>query len=187
MKSGRIGPKFRPRYWKLRRTTLITDVNTITLDASENTATIELQLPVGDNDSYAQYEEMFDFDEDVTPAYLAVAAKQMAAAMVRAVQERVFTSGPVPCETCTGNCCGRQFSSVRVTGDDVARMRQAGLDTEKNITVYANDSFTGYVGEFALVTWKDTDETACPYLEDTGCSIYEHRPLICHEYSPWHQ
>jgi len=141
---------------------------------------------MGDNEAFAEYSEVIDFDDEKVPAELAAAARQFADAMLRAVKQRVFTSGAYPCETCTSACCGRKFSQVRLTEHDIERLRGAGIDLEGKLDVYDTKSFTGYTAQMRLVPWfGDEDEQACPFLEETGCSVYEHRPLVCREYSPW--
>ena len=163
-----------------------TDIDTIELDAGEHTVTVSIQVPMGDNEAFAEYEEILDFDDETTPGYLAAAAKQFGDAVLRAVKERVFTSGRNPCETCTGACCGRQFSQVRVTQADVDRLTARGLDVSEHIDFYESQSFTGYVGQLRLVPWPpDEEQTACPFLGEDGCAVYQDRPLVCREFSPW--
>jgi Fe-S-cluster containining protein len=184
-KQSLDGPAAQMRGFDLRGVSL-TDIGTIELDSGEHTVSATLQIPIGDNDAFAEYEETLDFDEDTTPAYLAASARQFSDAVLRAIKERVFTSGKNPCETCTGACCGRKFSAVRVTQEDVDRLTAAGHDCSEFIEFYDTQSFTGYVGQFKLVPWKDDeDEQACPFLGDDGCQVYEERPLVCREYSPW--
>jgi Fe-S-cluster containining protein len=173
------------RGFDLRGITL-TDLDTIELDSGEHTVTVSVQVPMGDNESFAEYQETLDFDEETTPGYLAAAARQFADAVLRSVKERIYTSGRNPCETCTGACCGRKFTQVRLTQEDVDRLTAAGIDVTEHVEFFEQQSFTGYVGQYKLVPWKgDEDEQACPFLGDDGCGVYEHRPLVCREYSAW--
>lgn len=195
--------------------TQITDLVSVKLDSAENQLAIELNLPVHGGIGYAAYEEVIDFDEQDVPGYLIDAARRLYEATVRAVRERVYTEREVPCATCTGNCCGRQFSSVRLTAEDIERMVSGGVKVyhctscdhsreehdekgrckhpgcacdsyQGQIIMYDEVSFSGYAGEFNLIPWfDDMEQNACPNLTPEGCSIYEHRPLICREYSPW--
>jgi Fe-S-cluster containining protein len=163
----------------------VTDLVSLKLDSQENHLAIELNLPVQGGVGYAAYEEIIDFDEQDVPGYLIDACRRLYEASVRAVRERVYTDREVPCATCTGNCCGRQFSSVRLTAEDVERIRGV-VDIEAQVIMYDEVSFSGYAGEFNLVPWfGDEEQNACPNLTPEGCGIYEHRPLICREYSPW--
>jgi Fe-S-cluster containining protein len=168
------------------RGVMLTDLDTIELNAGEHTVTTSIQIPMGDNESFAEYVEVIDFDEDTTPGYLASAARTFVDAVLRATKERVYTAGRNPCETCTGACCGRRFTEVRLTQEDVDRLTAAGYDCAEHVDFYEQQSFTGYVGRFNLVPWKDDeDERACPFLGDDGCQVYEHRPLVCREFSAW--
>lgn len=168
------------------RNVSLTDFDTIELDSGEHTVTVSIQVPIGDNESFAEYSETLDFDDETTPGYLAAAAKQFGDAVLRAVKERVFTGGRNPCETCTGACCGRHFSQVRVTQADVDRLTARGIDVSEHVDFYDSQSFTGYVGQLQLVPWShDEEQTCCPWLSDRGCEVYEDRPLVCREFSPW--
>lgn len=160
-----------------------TDIAGLDLSSEDNSLTIRLQLPIGNDEAHAEYEELLNMDE--APGYLQDAARQLSQAALRAVRERAFTDRPMPCATCTGACCGRHFSAVCVTGEDIERMQAGGVDIKANVKVYETERWTGYAGEMRLVPWGDEDEEACPFLEDTGCGIYEHRPRICREYSAW--
>jgi len=164
----------------------LTDIVSVKLDSSENHVAVELNLPVMGGEGYAAYEEVLDFDEQDIPGYLRDAARRMYEAVMRAVRERVFTDRDVPCATCTGNCCGRAFSAVRLTHDDIKRLEAGGIDIEEQVMFYDEMQFAGYAGEFRLIEYYgDDDQLMCPNLTPEGCGIYEHRPLICREYSAW--
>lgn len=163
----------------------ITDVTAVRMDSAENNVVIEVNLPVMNGESYAGYEEVLDFDEQDVPGYLRDAARKMYEACVRAIRERVYTDREVPCATCTGNCCGRSFSAVRLTADDIKRLAEV-VDVKEQVIMYDEVQFAGYAGEFKLVPYYgDEEQLMCPNLTPQGCAIYEHRPLICREYSAW--
>jgi len=164
-----------------------TDIVAIELDCNDNTMTVQMALPVGTHDSFAEYEESFDFDEEKVPGYLRHAARDLARAALRVVRERVYTSGELPCATCTGHCCGVEFTAVRVTSEDVERLNRGGVDIGEHVMMYDDgEDFTGHVGELVLVdTSEEGGQQACPFLMPPGCAVYEHRPRVCREYSPW--
>jgi Fe-S-cluster containining protein len=164
----------------------VTDLDSIKLDASEEQLVIEALLPVHGGESHATYEETIDFSEQDVPEYLAKACREMFAAALRAMQERVLTKREYPCSTCTGACCGREFGRVQLTSEDVELLRGV-VSLSKQVLMYDEPLFTGHVGEFKQVPWGDPEdnETACPNLTPSGCAIYEHRPRVCHEYSAW--
>ncbi len=168
---------------------LLSDLDEITLDVTEEMVGISLNLPIGNNEAFAEYQEVLDLDE--TPDYLRSAAKAFANAAIRAVRERQMVRREVPCATCIGACCRR--SDIQVTGSDVARMEEAGIDVSAaTLLFYDTESLGGHVAEFVLVPASEAfgadapdDEMVCPHLRPDGCSIYEHRPTICREYSAW--
>lgn len=164
----------------------LTDIESVKLDASEEQLIIEAQLPVHGGESYASYEETIDFSEQYVPDYLADACRAMYLATLRAIRERVLTKRDPPCATCTGACCGREFGRVQLTEEDLEMLRGV-VSLSKQVTMYERPTFTGHVGEFKQVPWGDPDDnqTACPNLSASGCSIYEHRPRICREFSAW--
>jgi Fe-S-cluster containining protein len=173
----------------------LTDLDEIRLDAESNELEVTFSLPVGNGENFSTYEETFALGEDDTPDYLKGAARMFAGAIVRAVRERVLTSGEMPCVTCTAPCCARAFEHVEVTAQDVLRMETAGIDIDATIEHYAQESWTGHVGAFKRVPWfgnvippdedDEASEMCCPHLTPQGCGIYEHRPLVCREFSPW--
>lgn len=177
------------------RSAQLTDLDEITLDAEGNELSVTLSVPVDNGESFASYEETFSLGDDDAPDYLKGAARQFAGAIVRAVRERVMLQGDVPCATCTAPCCARAFDHVEVTAQDVERMEAAGIDIDKTIEHYEQESWTGHVGTLNRVPWfgnaipadedDEASELCCPHLTKAGCGIYEHRPLVCREYSAW--
>lgn len=166
---------------------LLSDLSEITLDVTEEMVAIGMNLPVGDNEAFAEYQEVLDLDQ--VPEYLRRAAKEFTSAAARAVRERQLLKKELPCATCTSACCRR--SDIQITASDVERMDAAGIDVVDSIDYYDAEACGGQVGEFDLVPaslhfGEDApDEVVCPHLRPDGCSIYEHRPTICREYSAW--
>jgi len=156
----------------------------VSLDLAEGMVTVTVQVPVHEQ-QLAAFEESIDLDEPSVPGYLRHAALVWTQAVLRAVQERVAEQRELPCATCTGACCGIAYKFIRLTAEDVERLSAAGLMSEERVMLYDEGlSFSGHVGEIQLVT-DEEGETRCPWLEPWGCAIYEHRPAICREFSPW--
>jgi len=167
----------------------MTDIESITLDAEDDIVTISLVLPVGNGENVAEYEESFEVEGYSQLSNAATALARVLIDMLRARPDDLASREP-PCATCTGNCCGRHFGAVRLTAHDVHRMRDAGIDvSSETVKFYKTEIFSGHVGEFRLVEYDGPDATddeeCCPHLTRDGCSIYEHRPLVCREYSAW--
>jgi len=174
------------RGWDLAKIE-ITDIEEVTLSLVDNAMSVLVQIPIGDNESYAPYTEEIDFDDGV-PDYLEHAARTMAAAALRAVKERLAVSGELPCKTCTGACCGRAVEALRLTREDLDRLEAAGLTVEQfkeAVELYETEQFSGHVGELKLVESPDGEGMQCCLLEPHGCRIYEHRPMVCREFSAW--
>lgn len=167
----------------------LSDIDSIELDAEDHTVTVSFSVPVNQGESMADYEESFEVEQSQRLGHAAAALAKAVIEEVRDHARSMNRSEPI-CVTCTSKCCGRSFESVRVTQQDVERMDKAGIDvSEKTISFYSHELFSGYVGEFVLVPYDGPgaieDETCCPHLRRTGCSIYEHRPKICREYSSY--
>jgi Fe-S-cluster containining protein len=168
---------------------LLSDLSEITLDVTEEMVGVSLQLPIGNHEAFADYQEVLDLDD--TPDYLRSAAKAFANAVLRAVRERQLLQRPVPCSTCLSTCC--RNADIPVSGSDVARMEEAGIDvSEKTLLFYPTESLAGHIAEFVLIPAPSVlgddasqDDLVCPHLRSDGCGIYEHRPTICREYSAW--
>lgn len=182
------------------RKTEATDISNITLDTVDDSLEVTMQIPVGDGEAFAEYEESFEVRDG--PAYVRQAAKALLDAVHRAVRERaMITDRDFPCATCTAACCGREFDAVRLTPEDIDRLHAAKLDVEDCVDMYDEVSWAGYGGELVQVPYspsrvdawdeenpeEDTslEETACIFLRKDGCSIYEHRPKVCREFSAW--
>lgn len=164
-----------------------TDVESVALDTEDHTVSVTMTIPVNHGENMADYTESFDVEEN---SKIGVAATALVKAIVEDIRNRArkIPETESICTTCTSKCCGREFGSVRVTQRDVERMKRGGVDvSEETIEFYAHELFSGYVGEFKQVPYKgpeaEEDEKCCPHLRRNGCSIYEHRPKICREYS----
>lgn len=165
----------------------VTDIENVTLDAEDHTVSVNLTIPVNQGENTADYQEMFDVEDN---SRIGMAATSLAKAIVEEIRNRArkIRESESICATCTSKCCGREFGSVRVTQHDVERMKNGNVDvSEKTIQFYSHELFSGYVGEFRQVPYTgpeaEEDEKCCPHLRRTGCSIYQHRPKICREYS----
>jgi Fe-S-cluster containining protein len=171
---------------KLANLTL-TDIESITLENSDDSLTIKVLLPLDDG-TFSEYEETIPFD-DFAPNGLHEIAKRFSTAALSAVKARTMKDRPVPCETCTGACCYK-YDEVRLSSEDITMLHRAfGDDAMKGYTLYATgERWTGYVGALKKAPRKIGDQeldSACVYLRSDGCSIYENRPTVCREYSPW--
>lgn len=164
----------------------LTDIDSITLENSDDTLVIKVMLPVDDG-TFSEYEETISLD-DHAPEGLHWLARKFSEAALRALKERTMKQAPVPCQTCTGACCYK-YDEVRLTSEDVHNLSLLGKKGEDGFRLYAlGPRWTGYVGALKkkpLTLNGQTIETACHFLRKDGCSIYEHRPAVCREYSPW--
>lgn len=77
--------------------------------------------------------------------------------------ERITTSDPVPCGTCTACCRGR--TEVHILTDHGDR-----IEDYDRLQVHLP---TGRM----MLSFKDNGD--CAYLEDGKCSIYDKRPAVC--------
>jgi len=165
----------------------LTDIESITLENAEDSLTIKVLLPLDDG-SFSEYEETIPFD-DFAPNGLHEIARRFSVASLAALKARASKDRPVPCTTCMGACCYK-YDEVRLSSADVASLQESlGEDAYKGIQLYSTgERWTGYVGALKKAPRKIGDqviETACYYLRSDGCSIYEHRPTVCREYSAW--
>ncbi len=169
----------------------LTDLESITLNIADNTVSISMQVPVGDYEAYADYEEVIDLD-DVEAGYLEDGARRLATAALRAVRDRAYTNRRVPCETCTAPCCGKELDDLRLTREDVERLRNGTMidgkpiDLDATIKMLPAETIGGHV---AMIVLTDTDTkygTECVFLNSVArCTIYEFRPRICREFTAW--
>lgn len=165
----------------------LTDIESITLENAEDSLTIKVMLPLDDG-SFSEYEETISFD-DFAPGYLHEVAKQFATVALSALRQRASKQRPVPCTTCTGACCYK-YDEVRLSIDDLNNLHAAlGKEAADGYTLYeTGERWTGYAGALKkaprMIAGQHI-EGACYYLRSDGCSIYQHRPTVCREYSAW--
>lgn len=168
----------------------LTDVGGITID-DEDDLTVTVQVPVigrrGELTGHAPYEETIRLS--TAPGYVQQAVRELGGAVLRALRERAVDPPESQCSTCIGMCCGVSPESelVQVTAEDVERLEAAKIDVHKSITFYEQPTWRGHVGELDKAEVEIGGETwsGCVFLRPNGCSIYEHRPLICREYVAW--
>lgn len=166
----------------------LTDIESITLENAEDSLTIKVLLPLDDG-SFSEYEETIPFD-DFAPNGLHEIAKRFSVASLAALKARASKDRPVPCTTCMGACCYK-YDEVRLSDRDIANLQEALGEQEafKGIKLYkTGERWTGYVGALKKAPREIAGqriESACYYLRSDGCSIYEHRPAVCREYSAW--
>lgn len=164
----------------------LSDIDSITLENGDDTLTIKVMLPVDDG-TFSEYEETIELDE-FAPEGLHWLARKFSEASLRALKERTMKKAPMPCKTCTGACCYK-YDEVRLTDEDVVKLSLLGKRGQDGYHLYSTGPrWTGYVGALnkkPLVLNGQKIETACHFLRKDGCSIYEHRPTVCREYSPW--
>jgi Fe-S-cluster containining protein len=172
----------------LARATL-SDIESIELDNGCDEVTIKLMVPVADG-AYAEYEESLPLDDELKSSKLHRMAREFSTELLLAVQQRRAQDRPVPCTTCLGACCYK-YEEVRLTEEDVSRL-VSGLGEKRAAEGYTRyQSGTRWTGYVASLTKKARSingqqiATACHFLRGDGCSIYEHRPTVCREYSAW--
>jgi Fe-S-cluster containining protein len=157
----------------------LTDIESISLDPADDLVTVSFLVPVGEGEAMAEFDLSFEVAEHPT---LSTAALALARALLDCV--KLPQPDEYPCATCTGACCGRHFTAVRVTKEDLGR-----LPGTEHVRMYSSEVFSGYVGELIQVPYEGPDaseeELCCPYLTREGCSIYERRPTVCRDYSAW--
>lgn len=155
------------------------DVESISFDAEDEQLTVEFLVPIDGGMDHATFVSMHDCSgEDPAEAHIVSLLRQLlheVSASVRTQKERQSTQ-PVPCETCTSACCSNTV--IRVLPEDIERLQAAEVDVS-GIKRFATPTALGFVGMI------DASEGSCIYLTEQGCSVYNHRPTICREYSAW--
>lgn len=185
----------------------LTDIAEVTLNSTDDTALVNIQFKVGDE--LVEWEELIEFGKD-TPEYLKDASLNFCKALLKVINEKSHRPKENACETCTGACChdGTGMGIARVTLDDVNRL-QAALGpawVDENVVPYGDGgggelSWTGHVGYMKRVKngsgraegeekilapkMKNLEPTVeiCVALRENGCSVYEHRPQVCRDFS----
>ncbi|NIA09104.1 MAG: YkgJ family cysteine cluster protein [Nitrospiraceae bacterium] len=85
----------------------------------------------------------------------------------------------MPCFT---RCC--KNAHVTLTPFDIIRMKHRfGISSDEFLYKYTT---LGHLEKTELpapiIKMQENEEKSCPFLEDSGCSIYEDRPLTCRYY-----
>lgn len=171
------------------------DLSSISLDGETNELTVVFDLMVGERGEVAEFTETVDMDS--APPHLRAAASAFTDALMKTLRDAAESTDDVKCLTCTGACCFA-FDEVRVTRADVERMAAGGLVIENHVDLYEDcrdggEDWAGYVGSMKekLVSPQisksanQMEQTGCVNLTPQGCSIYEHRPTVCREFSPY--
>lgn len=171
------------------------DISSISLDSDSNELTVVFDVTVGERGEVAEYTEVLDMDE--TTPRLRAAASEFTEALVQTLRAVAESTEDVKCLTCTGSCC-YSFDSIRVTRADVERMVAGGLVIENHVDLYdgideGHEDWSGNVGRMKervvspQISKKANvaGQTGCVNLTPQGCSIYEHRPTVCREFSPY--
>lgn len=177
------------------KTATKSDIGTISLDSESNELTVTFDLMVGERGEVAEYTEVVDMDE--APEHLRLAASAFTDALMRTLRETAESTDDVKCLTCTGSCCFA-FDEIRVTRADVERLAAAGLSVDSHVDLYpecreGGEDWSGFVGRMkekpvsAQISKSAAElgQTGCVNLTQQGCSIYEHRPTVCREFSPY--
>lgn len=141
---------------------------------------VECMLPL--DGAVVEYEESILLDE--APHYLRKAAEAMLDAACQAMRERASLRVR-NCSTCPGVCCW-DYAVIEVTNADVMGMREAGLDVAKLVERLEEPNLRGYTCAMRRVPRMHNGEEiqACIALDENGrCTIYDHRPLTCSDYS----
>jgi Fe-S-cluster containining protein len=172
-----------------------TDLSTVELDTHSSTLSVKFDMTVTEAGAVAEFEDEIDMDE--APHYLRVAASKFTDAIMQALRESAENPGDIKCNTCTGACCFA-FSSIRVTADDLLRLEAGGINLDAAVDLFPEHAegmtdWTGYVGQMKEkpVTAQisraasELEKTGCVFLTEKGCSVYEHRPQVCRDFSAW--
>lgn len=171
------------------------DLSSVTLDSDANELSATFDLAVGKRGEVAEYTEVISMAD--APEHLRVAASRFTDALMLAIREQAESNEEVRCTTCSGACCFA-FDEVRVTQFDVDRMVEAGLAVEKHVVFDpalqpGAADWNGFVGAMKEVpitahiskSALELGLTGCVNLTPQGCSIYEHRPTVCREFSSY--
>lgn len=180
----------------LLHTLRLEDIEEIRLSNPDMEIQTTVSVAIGDNGESATYEDVTAHED--LPDYVLRAATGLSSALHRMLKERTHNPDALPCLTCTSSCCYTE-GVVRVTLDDLERLKKLGRPIEELVDFYPEykgwegTDWAGFVGQMVeRVVPKDVDpaaheesETGCAMVGPKGCSIYEHRPNVCREYSPW--
>lgn len=154
--------------------TKLTDIDGIEIDTGDEELIVRLLLPVGE-EAYAEYEEVVDLRQ--APSYLRQAARQFAAAVLRAVRDRQITKEELLCATCNGACC--RNSIIELTAEDVEQLKSDGVDMS-SVKMHDQPSTLGHVAEFVVLpAWDNPEDTCCVHCVRTGAAFTRNaRPSV---------
>jgi len=185
-----------PDHMNLLHTIRLDDIEEISITNPEMELSTTLSVSIGDHGESASYTDVTEHKE--LPDYVQRAAADLASAVHRMIREKTHNPEALPCLTCTSSCCYTE-GEVRVNAFDLERLAKLGRPLEEIVNFrreyleWEGTDWAGFVGSMkervvpADVDREahDSDETGCMMVGPKGCSIYEHRPTICRDYSPW--
>ncbi|MBW2028652.1 MAG: YkgJ family cysteine cluster protein [Deltaproteobacteria bacterium] len=96
--------------------------------------------------------------------------------------EHLFTFRCGPGVSCYTQCC--QDVSIVLTPYDVVRMKMAlGMSSDTFLEKYTVViPKKGKLIPLVILKMREDKDKKCPFVTETGCSIYEHRPWPCRMY-----
>ena len=170
---------------------MLKDVDSLTIDVSSETVSVKYTVEHGDD--FAEMEE--EMESDKLSARLNRKIHTLLVSVLDEMNQKARSEEDIPCHTCIGACCTDSFSAVHLTREDIDRLVRSPNYQDGSVATFKLQSWTGYVGKLSRVTVaKAVDPPTglpaireiCVYLRSNGCAIYEDRPSICRQYSPWH-
>lgn len=81
---------------------------------------------------------------------------------------------------CFNECC-RDLNQFLMPYDILRLCRNLGISTDEFLSKHTT-SHLGDESGLPVVTLKMTDELACPFVKDEGCTVYTDRPASCRTY-----
>ena len=86
------------------------------------------------------------------------------------------------CQRCL-YCCSAEPGYVFLTQKDIDNAASfLGMDADRFIEVYCR--YVDY-GSYLMVSLKEKSNYDCIFLSESGCSIYQARPVQCRTYPFW--
>lgn len=160
------------------------DLGTVEIDFQDDTVTVQAHVPVGPDGKLALYEE--ELTDEAMPPEIRSRARALGEAIASHLAKASTPNKPVPCTTCRGACC-YSYDVVHLSQQDVDKFRSSGVD-DLGWSFLEKPTISGFVASLnkkPRVISGAKEDGACYFLRSDGCSIYEHRPQICREYSAW--
>lgn len=83
---------------------------------------------------------------------------------------------------CFTQCC--KNAHIMLTPCDIIRMKKRlGLSSDEFLQIYTTLGFIEKTDlPIPVIKMRDDEKKTCPFLEESGCGIYEDRPLTCRYY-----